>query len=439
VLRPLYTAEEMRAAEAGHDVDEMMERAGRAVADAVLAHYPDARKICAVCGKGANGGDGRIALRLLDQAGRETSDELDPEADVLIDALFGTGFSGEPRAEAAELIGRINAHGGRVVAVDIPSGVDASTGEVPGAAVRADVTVTMHGPKVGLVVGPGRYLAGEVMVGDIGVEHDETSARLVTEEILRLVPRRREHDTKYTAGSVLVVGGSPGMTGAVCLAAEAAFRADAGYVTVATDRDAMPVVEARLLEAVKRPLDEVDEAAERASALAVGPGLGRGDDARKLVARLLRRLEVPAVVDADALFELQPDDWPAPRVLTPHAGELGRLLDEPSDWVDAHRLEALRRAVETFRCVVLLKGPDTLVGAPGEGVLVSTEGIPALATAGTGDVLTGTIGAFLSKGMDARLAAAAGAFACGRAARLAPHRVGLVASDVVAALPAALA
>jgi ADP-dependent NAD(P)H-hydrate dehydratase / NAD(P)H-hydrate epimerase len=323
--------------------------------------------------------------------------------------------------------------------VDTPSGVDASSGEVPGAAVSADVTVTLHGPKVGLVVGPGRYLAGEVMVGDIGVEHDETSARLVTEEILRLVPRRREHDTKYTAGSVLVVGGSPGMTGAVCLAAEAAFRADAGYVTVATDRDAMPVVEARLLEAVKRPLDEVDDAAERASALAVGPGLGRGDDARKLVARLLRRLEVPAVVDADALFELQPDDWPAPRVLTPHAGELGRLLDEPSDWVDAHRLEALRRAVETFRCVVLLKGPDTIVGAPGEGVLVSTEGIPALATAGTGDVLTGTIGAFLSKGMDARLAATAGAFACGRAARLAPHRVGLVASDVVAALPAALA
>jgi NAD(P)H-hydrate epimerase len=439
VFRPLYTAEEMRAAEAGHDVDELMERAGRAIADAVLAHYPDARRICAVCGKGANGGDGRIALRLLDQAGRDTSDELDQEADVVIDALFGTGFRGEPRADAAELIGRINAHGGRVVAVDIPSGVDASTGEVPGAAVHADVTVTMHGAKVGLVVGPGRYLAGEVVVGDIGIEHDETAARLVTEEILRLVPRRREHDTKYTAGSVLVVGGSPGMTGAVCLAAEAAFRADAGYVAVATARQAMPVVEARLLEAVKRPLDEVDDAAERATSLAIGPGLGRGDDARKLVARLLRELEVPAVVDADALFGLQPDDWPAPRVLTPHAGELGRLLDEPSDWVDAHRLEALRWAVETFRCVVLLKGPDTLVGAPGEGVLVSTEGIPALATAGTGDVLTGTIGAFLGKGVDARLAAAAGAFACGRAARLAPHRVGLVASDVVAALQAALA
>jgi ADP-dependent NAD(P)H-hydrate dehydratase / NAD(P)H-hydrate epimerase len=439
VFRPLYTAEEMRAAEAGHDVDEMMEQAGRAVADGVLAHYPDARRICAVCGKGANGGDGRIALRFLEQAGRETSDELDPEAEVVIDALFGTGFRGEPRAEAAELIERINAHGGRVVAVDIPSGVDASTGEVPGAAVRADVTVTMHGPKVGSVVAPGRFLSGEVLIADIGLDHVETASRLVTEEILALVPRRGARDTKYSAGSVLVVGGSPGMTGAVCLAAEAAFRADAGYVTVATAKEAMPVVEARVLEAVKRPLEEVDDAAERATALAVGPGLGRDDDARKLVARLLRELPVPAVVDADALFALQPDDWPAPRVLTPHAGELGRLIDQPSAWVDAHRLEAVARAVDKFRCVVLLKGADTIVGAPGEGVLVSTEGIPALATAGTGDVLTGAIGAFLAKRMDARVAAAAGAFACGRAARLAPQTSGLVASDVVAALPAALA
>jgi hydroxyethylthiazole kinase-like uncharacterized protein yjeF len=439
VFRPLYSAEEMRAAEAGHDVDEMMERAGRAVADAVLSYYPEARRICAVCGKGANGGDGRIALRFLEGAGRETADELDGEAEVVIDALFGTGFRGEPRSDAAELIEGINAHSGRIVAVDIPSGVDASTGEVPGAAVRADVTVTMHGAKVGLVVAPGRFLAGEVVVADIGLDHEATTHRLVTEEILALVPRRGERDTKYTAGSVLVVGGSPGMTGAVCLAAEASFRADAGYVTVATAKEAMPVVEARLLEAVKRPLDEVDEAAERATALAIGPGLGRDRDAHELVARLLRELSIPAVVDADALFGLQPDEWPATRVLTPHAGELGRLLDEPSDWVDAHRLEALRRAVERFRCVVLLKGADTLVGAPNEGVLVSTEGIPALATAGTGDVLTGTIGAFLAKGMDPRLAAAAGAFACGRAARLAPQTSGLVASDVAAALPSALA
>jgi NAD(P)H-hydrate epimerase len=439
MFRPLYTAGEMRAAEAGHDVDAMMERAGRAVADAVLAHYADARKICAVCGKGANGGDGRIAMGLLQRAGRETSEDLDPEAEVVVDALFGTGFHGRPREEAAALIARINGHGAPVVAVDIPSGVDASTGEAPGAAVRANVTVTMHGPKVGVVVAPGRFLAGEVVVADIGLEARETEHRLVTEEILALVPRRREQDTKYSAGSVLLVGGSPGMTGAVCLAAEAAFRADAGYVTVATAKEALPVVEMRLLEAVKRPLGEVDEAAERATAFAIGPGLGRGKDAKQLVARLLAELPIPAVVDADALFELEPGEWPAPRVLTPHAGELGRLLGEPSEWVNAHRLEAVRRTAEAFECIVLLKGGDTLIAAPGEGVLVAANGLPSLATAGTGDVLTGIVAAFLAKGMDARLAAAAGAIAHGAASRAAPQRAGLVASDLIEALPRVLA
>ena len=154
--------------------------------------------------------------------------------------------------------------------------------------------------------------------------------------------------------------------------------------------------------------------------------------------RLLAEVELPAVVDADALFELEPDDWPAPRVLTPHTGELGRLLGEESTWVEAHRLEAVRRAVDRYGCIVLLKGADTLVASSGKGVLVSTAGGPELATAGTGDVLTGVIAAFLAKGMDARIAAAAGAFAHGRAAQLAPHRVGLIASDVIEALPPAL-
>ena len=437
MLPPLYTADEMRAAEQGHDVEAMMERAGRAVAEEILRRYPDARRVAAVCGKGANGGDGRIALRILAEAGRETSEQLDG-ADVVIDALFGTGFHGAPRDDAAQLIERINAAGVPVVAVDLPSGVDASTGEVAGAAVAADVTVTMHGPKVGLVAAPGRFHAGDVVVADIGIPPADTKNHVVTEEILRLVPRKRDRDTKYSAGSVLVVGGSPGMTGALCLAAEAAFRADAGYVSVATHDRALPVVEARLLEAVKAPLDRVDELAERASAAALGPGLGRDDEARGLVRRLLADLEVPVVVDADALFELEPADWPAARVLTPHSGELGRLLGEEASWVDAHRLEAVRRAVERFRCVVLLKGADTIVGAPGEGALISSSGTPALATAGSGDVLTGVIASFLAKGMDARLAAAAAAFAHGRAAELVQRQRGIIASDLIAALPSAL-
>jgi len=438
MFEPLYTAEEMRAAEQGHDVEALMERAGRSVADAVVRRYPDVRRVAAVCGKGANGGDGRIALRVLAESGRETSEQLEGDPDLIIDALFGTGFRGEPRPDAAALIERINAAGVPVVSVDIPSGVDASTGEVPGAAVRAQVTVTMHGRKVGLVVAPGRFNAGEIEVADIGLSSADTEHRLVTDAILRLVPLRSEGDTKYTAGSVLVVGGSRGMTGAVCLAAEAAFRADAGYVAVAVPKETLPVVETLLVEAVKAPRERVDELAERASAFAVGPGLGRGDEERELARRLLADLELPAVVDADALFELEVADWPAPRVLTPHAGELGRLLGEESTWVDAHRLEAVRRAVDRYRSIVLLKGPGTLVAAPGEGVLVCDAGTPALATAGTGDVLTGVIASFLAKGMDARLAAAAGAVAHGRAAELAPHQVGLVASDVIDSLPLAL-
>jgi ADP-dependent NAD(P)H-hydrate dehydratase / NAD(P)H-hydrate epimerase len=437
MFEPLYTADEIRAAEQGHDVEAMMEQAGRGVADAVLRRYPEARRIAAVCGKGANGGDGRIALRLLADAGRETSEELEDGAELILDALFGTGYHGEPRSDAAQLIARINRADAPVLAVDLPSGVDASTGEVAGVAVNADVTVTMHARKLGLLVAPGRFHSGEIEVADIGLEPAETEHRLVTEEILRLVPRKREGDTKYAA-AVLVVGGSPGLTGAVCLAAEAAFRADAGYVAVATHEESLPVVEARLLEAVKAPLARVDELAERVAAFAIGPGLGRGDDERALVRRLLSELDRPAVVDADALFELEPGTWPAPRVLTPHAGELGRLLGEESKWVDTHRLEAVRRAVDRFDCVVLLKGPDTLVAAPGEGVLVCSTGTPALATAGTGDVLTGVIASFLSKGMQPRLAAAAGAIAHGRAARLAPQ-VGMIASDVLEALPKALA
>jgi NAD(P)H-hydrate epimerase len=439
MFEPLYTADEMRAAEQGHDVDAMMERAGGAVADAVLRRFPQARRIAGICGKGANGGDGRIALRILADAGRQTTEELEGDVDLVIDALFGTGFHGEPRPDAAALIDRINAAGVPVVAVDLPSGVNASTGEVAGAAVRADVTVTMHGPKVGLAVAPGRFFAGEIEVADIELTHAETSHRLVTDEILAIVPRRAAQDTKYTAGSVLVVGGSPGFTGAATLAAEAAFRADAGYVAVCVPKESLPVIETLLIEAVKAPRERLDELAERASALAVGPGLGRADEERVLVRRLLAERDLPAVVDADALFGLEPDRWPAPRVLTPHSGELARLLGEDSKWVDAHRLEALRRAVARFDCVVLLKGADTLIGTPGESVLVCSSGTPALATAGTGDVLTGVISAFLAKGMDVRLAAAAGSVAHGRAAQLAPHQVGLVASDVIESLPLALA
>ncbi len=442
MFEPLYSSAEMREAEERYPgypdtVPELMERAGGAVAEAVSRRYPGAR-VVAVCGKGSNGGDGRIAAEKLGGRVVGVGEEVPGDADVIVDALFGTGFHGEPRPEAARQIEQINAAGVAVVAVDVPSGVDASTGEVAGAAVQADVTITFHRQKVGLAVAPGRFHAGEVEVAGIGLEPLETEHRLVTREILGLVPRKQDRDNKYSAGAVLVVGGAPGMTGAACLAAEAAFRADAGYVTVCAPKESLPVIEARLLEAVKRPLDEVFEAAERARALALGPGLGRSAESRALVRRLLEETSLPAVVDADALFELEPVEREAATVLTPHAGELGRLLGEESAWVDAHRLEAVRRGAERFGAVCLLKGADTLIAAPGEGLLVRSASIPALATAGTGDVLTGIVASFLAKGMEPRIATAAAATAHGVAALLAEKPAGMVASDVIAALPRAL-
>jgi ADP-dependent NAD(P)H-hydrate dehydratase / NAD(P)H-hydrate epimerase len=461
----LYTAAEMRAAEERYPgypetVPELMDRAGSAVADVILARYDDARRITVVCGPGNNGGDGRVAARLLEQAGRdvriveskpeEEEKELgDPE--LIVDALFGTGFETAPRSAASALIERMNAAGVPIVSVDVPSGVNASTGEVPGTAVSASLTATFHGHKVGLHVAPGRFRAGEIVVTDIGLEPHETEHRLVDRTLLRRVPRKRDGDNKYTAGAVLVVGGSRGLTGAACLAAEAAFRADAGYVAVAVPRSALPVIEQRLLEAVKRPcaeddagrlaldaLDDIFAAVERMDAVALGPGLGRSEETKALVRRLLAELRVPVVVDADALWELEPGDWPAPRVLTPHEGELARLLGEESSWVAAHRLDAARRAAARFRCVVLLKGADTLVAGPQGKTLVRSLNAPSLATAGTGDVLTGILAAFLAKGMEARLAAAAASVAQAVAALSAPLRSGLVASDVVQNLPRAL-
>jgi NAD(P)H-hydrate epimerase len=436
-LAPLYTAEEMRAAEAGHDVDAMMQRAGGAVAKELIRRFPDARRIAIHAGGGANGGDGRIAGEILRAQGRELAEE---RPDVIVDALLGTGLQGEPREETARLIEQINGAGVPVVAVDIPSGVNASTGEVAGAAVRADLTVTMHGPKVGLAVAPGRFLAGGVVVADIGLEQAETEHRLVAPQILEEVPRRSAGDNKYTAGHVLVVGGSRGMTGAAALAARAAFRADAGYVTIAAPEGSIPVLETLVLEAVKLRLEDVFGVAARAKALAIGPGLGRGDEAKALVRRLLAQVDVPAVVDADALFGLEPAEWPAPRVLTPHEGELARLLGRESSQVAAHRLASVQEAAERFDAVVVLKGEDSLVAAPGgAGVLVAALGPPSLATAGTGDVLTGITAAFLAKGMEPKRAAAAACAAQQLAAREARQRYGLVASDVVEALPSALA
>jgi NAD(P)H-hydrate epimerase len=297
-----------------------------------------------------------------------------------------------------------------------------------------------------------------VEVADIGLAAAETRHTRVSKRVLDLVPRRRPQDNKYTAGSVLVVGGSVGMTGAPSLAAEGALRAGAGIVSACVPASLNVVFELRLVEVLTRPCPDVDgvmtpgaadailEAAERAGAVAIGPGLGRTEGVRGLVGFLLDALDKPVVLDADALWAVTGRlEWifarDAPTVLTPHAGELGRLLGRGSDWVSARRLHAVQAGADDVGATVLLKGADTLVAAPGRGVLVCDLGNPGLATAGSGDVLTGVVAAFLAKGLDARLAAAAAAAACGVAANLAAEQhgqAGLIARDVVEALSPAL-
>jgi NAD(P)H-hydrate epimerase len=288
-------------------------------------------------------------------------------------------------------------------------------------------------------------------VAPLGLRPREHEHSLVPASVLLDVPRKQTSSTKYSSGSVLIVGGSRGLTGAPILAAQAAFRADAGYVALAAPESTLPVLETAVLEAVKRPLpedgagrllpravDAILAAAEKADAVAIGPGLGRSEGTVELVRILLERLELPVVLDADALWELEPFARAAPTVLTPHSGELAGLLRTEAREVDAHRLDAVRRAASRFGAVVLLKGADTLVAAPRSGVLVATYGTPALATAGSGDVLTGVVATFLAKGMEAQYAAAAASVAHGVASELIEPQVGVVASDLLPELRHAL-
>jgi NAD(P)H-hydrate epimerase len=495
-LDALWAAEEMRAAdswaieEQGVPSLDLMERAGEGLARVTAAAAGDG-PVRVVIGKGNNGGDGLVVARLLRGEGRTVDvlsvaalDELtgDPRANlerlpgeaprpfeaaaldgsgVIVDALLGTGFSGTPREPVAGAIAAVNEADAPVVACDVPSGVDASSGEVEGEAVRARVTATFHGPKLGLYVNPGKSQAGEVHVVPIGIPRGGPGAEragLIHERVFALVPPRPRDGSKFKSGVVVVAGGAQGLTGAPSMAALSAMRTGAGYIQLAVPESAQMVFALRLLEAMPRGLPDEDgghtpegvepllEMAERAGCVVLGPGLGRSDGAFEFARQAARRVEAALLVDADGLNALAGRledlrERTAPTVLTPHAGELGRLLDRESADIERHRLECAREAAERSGAVVVLKGDDTLVAHPGGPVAVSPGATPALATAGTGDVLSGVIGAFLSKRVEPFAAACAGVLAHARAGRVAAARLGadhVIASDVIEALPEAL-
>jgi hydroxyethylthiazole kinase-like uncharacterized protein yjeF len=495
----LYTAEEMSRADKGAQAlgipgGVLMERAGAAMARVALEAYAPGHALI-VAGGGNNGGDGFVIARELHRSGVEVAvlatkdgyegdpktnlgilrnlnvrlvepDDLEAElgrADLVVDALLGTGFSGEVREKEARLIEKMNQSGAPVLAVDVPSGVDGATGEVHGAAVRADVTVCAHAAKVGCVVSPGREHAGEVVAVDIGIppEADVQPSLIWTDaDSLRgRIPRTAQPAHKYSAGALLVVAGSRTTTGAPIMVVNGAQKTGCGIVFLATSESAAPSIDLELTEALvygvaeddegfmaPEALDRILKQAERASALAVGPGMGTGDEGRRLVEGILHETEAPVILDADAITNLAGTDVlakrEAPTVVTPHAGELGRLLGSGAREVSASRLRSARKAAEEHGCCVLLKGSDTLV-IQDHRAAVNSTGDVALATAGTGDILSGVVGALLSRGMDAYEAARAGAWVHGRAAELWLDETGwpaesMIATDLLPHLPAAL-
>ena len=442
-MQPVLTVTEMQAvdarAQADTPLEQLVERAGTAVAGAALELMGGAygRRAVLVCGKGNNGADGRVAARLLAGRGVRVTvvapGEVDalgmsgPPVDLVVDAAFGTGFRGAYDAPRV-------APGIPVLAVDIPSGVEGDTGRATGTVLPATATVTFVALKPGLVQGDGATLAGDVRVVDIGLPVGSHRVDVVDDgDVADLVPDRDPGGNKWVA-AVLVVAGSPGMTGAAALSARAAYRAGAGMVRLGVpggDPAALPADEAVgiTLPAVGWA-DLALSAADRCHAVVAGPGLGRGTGVGAEVRALVASSPVPVVVDADGLFALGRLDGAvatrSPVVLTPHDGEYARLCDSPPG---PDRIDAARRLAAASGMVALVKGPTTAVADPSGRVLLARSGTPSLATAGTGDVLSGVIGALLARGVPPLEAAALGAHLHGRAGALG-HRSGLVAGDL---------
>jgi ADP-dependent NAD(P)H-hydrate dehydratase / NAD(P)H-hydrate epimerase len=509
-VRPVFTAEEMRCLDArairelGIPGAALMENAGRGAADAVLAWLATvkrplrASRVAIVCGKGGNGGDGFVVARQLKRRGvrcdvllAAPADEVRGEAagklrelrkagvrpvpitdasraalaraDLVVDALLGTGARAAPEGPVTQAIDAINAAGRPVLALDVPSGLPADGGAPSGAVVRAEATVTFAGLKRGLVLSPGRELAGRVSVVDIGVPRAEVGRGITTFEIesadvARHFPRRARATHKGTYGHLLVVAGSLGKTGAAALAASGALRGGVGLLTVATAASPQPVLAGLVLEAMTAPLEEgtagylgqrawpaLVELVHGRDAVALGPGLGLDAEVQDVVRRLVLEARVPMVVDADALTALTGhldllDKAAAPRCLTPHPGEMARLVGTSVADVQRDRIAVARDFATAHRVCLVLKGAVSVIAAPDGTVLLNPTGNAGMASGGTGDVLTGITGAFLARGLAPGDALASAVYLHGLAGDVAAERVGeesLIARDVIAALPEA--
>lgn len=480
----LYSADQTReldrlAGEAGLSGEELMERAGRAAFELLLSRWPSVSRPAVLCGGGNNGGDGYVVARLAREAGLDpvvyhlrdpeemkgdaltmarrardagvpmralSPDNLPADAPLLVDGLLGTGISGALREDIRALIEALERLGKPVLGLDVPSGLNADTGAPAGAVLSADCTITFIGVNRGLLTGAGPVHSGELVFDDLGVDRpvyqriDHPIWRPTPGRLRQWLPPRRRDAHKGHFGHVLVVGGDHGFAGAPLMTAQAAARCGAGLVSLATRPEHAPAVLARQPEIMVRGVDGADQLRpllEKASVVAVGPGLGAGPWGRVLLEEILES-GLPLVIDADGLNLLVEmdadarDNW----ILTPHPGEAARLLGSDGASVQADRFAALESLVARYGGTVLLKGLGTLVRGDGGTALIS-DGNPGMASGGMGDVLTGVIAALHAQGLPGYQAAALGAMAHARAADRAAStdgERGLLATDLLAAL-----
>jgi len=487
---------------------ELMENAGREVVSFILEKFPlpAGLKVAVVCGKGNNGGDGFVVARLLKKAGAAVSvfllaskgacegdaavnlkkilkakfkitevadlaaiagvKESISEADLIVDAILGTGFEGRTSLIFGKVIEIINSlEKPVVISVDVPSGLNSDNGQISGPCIHADYTVTLGLVKLGLVVPPGVNFAGELVVKDIGlpaaaVETEKINLNYFTGGDFGPVFKKREQDSnKGSFGKVLVVGGSTGLTGAPCLTAEGALRTGSGVVTVGCAEGLNDIFETKLTEVMTEPLAQnldrsisskasaaLVKLMEKYDVLALGPGLGKNPDTGKLVCHLIRNVKKPVVLDADGLNLIAK----TPEVLknkkgvllvTPHPGEMSRLMGCSLDMIQNYRVEASLKFAKKYNVITLLKGARTVIALPSGEVFINSSGNPGMATAGAGDVLTGVIASLIGQGLEPEKAAVCGAFLHGLAGDLAKEvkgENGLIASDIIASIPAAI-
>lgn len=503
---PVLDSRQMRAADeaairGGVSSETLMENAAAGVVQAVAREFPRSRRIVVVCGPGNNGGDGLAAARLLEKAGRsarvftlrepesyrgdtasnarrarDAGIALEPlagkrewkeltralrEADGVVDALFGTGLDRPLSGDAATAVAAVNSAGRPVVAADVPSGLSSDSGEIPGEAVRAAVTVAFAAPKLCHAFPPARRLCGTLVVHDIGIPGKLLARKghrlfLATAEAVRpLLPPRDPGAHKGAFGRVAIVAGSLGKIGASVLAARGALRAGAGLVTVFCPSSLETAVVSALPEAMTHGLpekggalageagEELLERLEAFDAAVVGPGLGTAPATVKAVHTVVGRARLPVVLDADGLNAFAGRARAlarrkGPMAATPHPGEAGRLLGKSARDVQSDRLSAARELARTARCCVLLKGEASLTTTPDERVVVNSSGTPLLATAGSGDVLAGVIAALLAAGLSAEVATAAAAWLHGAAGERLARTLGdagLLAHEVADAIP----